>query len=178
MSEAFIVGLFCGLGLVALIGFLIGFFAQKARKEKGIPPAEYDERQELIRHRGYRLAYKSLIIYLLAYTVLDAFGVKWCYTWSGMFLGILFSLMVFVIYCIYKDAYFRVSDRPGFYAALFAALGAVNLVCGLVIPDMKGMERDPLLGLEDVNFVVGGFILIIFVNVLIKLHLDRRSDER
>jgi len=48
---------------------------------------------------------------------------------------------------------------------------------GLVVPGIKGLEKDPLLGIEDVNFMVAGFIFIIFINVLVKLWLDKRQER-
>lgn len=173
MSTAYIAGVICGVLAVAVVCW----FLMKLRKEKGVPDAEYDERQEALRGKGYKLAYISLAAYLAAYALLESMEIYWCKPTAGLFLGILFSAAVFVIYCIYNDAYFRVSDKPGFYVILFAALGVVNILVGLVVPPLKGIEASPLIGLEDVNFIVGVFVLIIFINVLIKLQLDKRTDE-
>lgn len=173
MSTAYYAGVVCGVLAVAVICF----FLMKFRKAKGVPDARYDERQEALRNRGFKLAYISLVVYLAVYAILDSTEISWCRPGAGLFLGVLLSVMIFIIYCIYNDAYFRVSDKPGFYVILFAALGIVNILVGFVVPPLKGIEASPLLGLEDINFVVGVFTLIVFINVLVKLHLDKRADE-
>lgn len=173
MSFAYYAGVVCGIAVVALVGFIIGFAVKKKQKA----PAEYDERQEAVRGRGFKYGYVALAAFLAVYILLDALEVYWCHTGAGLLLGIFISLTVFVVYCIYKDAYFTVSDRPGFYVILFAVLSAVNLGCGLVVPGLKGLEKDPLLGIEDINFMVAGFLFIIFINVLVKLYIDKRAGE-
>lgn len=177
MSKAYIAGIVCGLVLVAVVGFIIGFARGFARKKRQQSTAEYDERQEAVRGRGFKYGYVSLVAYLAVYALQDALEIYWCRLGAGLFLGFLLSVTVFVIYCIYKDAYFRVSDRPGFYAVLCALLAAANLVCGLVVPGLKGIEKEPMLGIEDINFMVAGFVFIIFINVLVKLWLDKRAEE-
>lgn len=173
MSTAYYAGVVCGILAVAVIFF----FLMKFRKAKGVPDAKYDERQEALRNRGYKFAYVSMVAYLALYVLLDSMEINWCVPGVGIILGILLSAVVFIIYCIYNDAYFRVSDKPKFYVILFAALGIINIGVGFVVPPLKGIEASPLLGIEDMNFVVGVFTLIIFVNVLVKLHLDKRDDE-
>lgn len=173
MNFAYYAGIICGIAAVAIVGFIIGF----ALKKKQRAPAEYDERQEAVRGKGFKYGYVALVAYLAVYGLLDALGIYWCHTGAGLFFGFLISVTVFLVYCIYKDAYFTVSDKPGFYVILLAVLAAANLVCGFVVPGLKGLEKDPLLGIEDINFMVAGFIFIIFINVLVKLRMDKRADE-
>lgn len=173
MSKAYIAGIVCGLLLVFAVGFIIGFVKKKKQKA----PAEYDERQEAVRGKGFKYGYVALVAYLAVYCLLDVLEIYWCSTGAGLFFGFLISATVFLVYCIYKDAYFTVSDKPGFYVILLAVLAAANLVCGFVVPGLKGLERDSLLGIEDINFMVAGFILIILANVLVKLHMDKRAGE-
>ncbi len=173
MNFAYYAGIICGIAAVAIVGFIIGF----ALKKKQRAPAEYDERQEAVRGKGFKYGYVALVAYLAVYGLLDALEIYWCHTGAGLFFGFLISVTVFLVCCIYKDAYFTVSDKPGFYVILLAVLAAANLVCGFVVPGLKGLEKDPLLGIEDINFMVAGFIFIIFINVLVKLRMDKRAEE-
>ena len=78
---------------------------QRANKKK------HDERQRIEQGRACTYAYITLIFYLLCYIFLEKIiGIVWCELTFGLFLGIAFSLSVFLAYCVFQDAYFSVNN--------------------------------------------------------------------
>lgn len=171
MNTAYIAGMVCGVLAVALVCYVVASIGKKAGKVQD----EYDERQRAIRDRGFRFAYLTLIGYLAVFFFVDSLGVVWCETGGGIFLGVIVSLLVHIVYSIYNDAYFKVSDSPRRFVILFAGVGIGNILIGIgrrIHGDIEG-----LLSYGDMNLIVGVFIMVAVVNILVKMQLDKRRAE-
>ena len=172
MNTAYIAGIVCGVLAVALICWIIA----RINKKKGNVSKEYDERQRAIRDKGFRYAYLTLVGYMLLIALLHALDVFSGDVGGWLFIGVILSLTVHVVYSIYKDAYFRVSDSPRSYIVLFGVLGPINLVVGAV-KRITGEVEGAFPTYGDLNLIVGVMVVIVAVNILIKLKLDRHSEE-
>ena len=170
MNVAYIAGVMCGVLVVGIVCWLL----LRSRKKGTGTNNEYDERQQAIRNECIRYAYVTLVCYLAAYLFLDSLGVKWCELGGGIFIGIVISLMVHVIYSIYKDAYFRVSDKPKSYVALFTFVGIVNLALG-ILRRVNG-DSSGLVGYGDINLIVGIMLIIVMANIFVKMRLDKKAE--
>lgn len=178
MSASYYAGLVVGVIAAVVVCFLYAKFIKRRGKNAG-----YDERQEAVRGRAYKWAFVVLVAYLAVYAWLEEVAeLRWCETGAGLLVGVLLSATVFMVICIYKDAYFSVSDRPRAFVIAFGVLAAANICCGIAIrlwklPDIYSGEGSFLLSFDDVNLVVGAYLLVIWVNILVKLRLDRRETE-
>lgn len=170
MNTAYIAGIVCGV-LVALICYVIFHVAQKAGKAH----AEYDERQQAIRDKGFRFAYLTLIVYMLVFAILNIFELITGDLSAWLFIGVIISLLVHIIYSIYNDAYFKVSDSPKSFTILFSVVGVSNIVLG-VMKRVNGEVTEPFPSYGDLNGIVGVMLLVAVVNILIKLHLDKKAE--
>lgn len=171
MNTAYIAGIVCGLLLVLLVCWLISLKGKKT----GVQKKDFDERQRAIRDRGFRLAYLTLVGYIAVYLFVESLDVVWCEAGGGLFLGALLSALVHVVYSIYNDAYFTVSESPKSYLMIFGFVSIVNIVFG-ILRRLNGGVEGPL-SYGDMNLMVGVFLLIVVVNVLIKIALDKRESE-
>ena len=98
------------------LGFLIGFFAVViifliiaiVLKCKNNNATEYDERQLIARNAAYKYAFSTLVCYCVLCGILDVAEIRWAETAIQMFLGMFLSVTVFVVICIFKDAYFGI----------------------------------------------------------------------
>ena len=110
----YILGFLAGLAAVALVRLLAG---KRYKREH-----TYDERQMAARGVAYRLAYGTLVGYLMLDALAQNLWGPWTETGVDLFLGIFLSVLVFILACIRHDAYFTLHQKPGTYLTLFAAV--------------------------------------------------------
>ena len=81
-------------------------------KNQVFKKSKYDERQRAEQGKAFQYAYITLLCYLIMWMAADKlFGTDWCEMTFGLFLGIGFSVSVFLAYCIFRDAYFSVGEH-------------------------------------------------------------------
>ena len=105
-----------GLVLVAIVLLCLGV----TRMEKTAKSSEYDERQQLVRGRGYRLAFWVGFVYLLVSIPMLAgytTGQKKVEPYLLVLCGFMLQNLVFHVYCLLNHA-LPMSRKP-----LFTALG-------------------------------------------------------
>lgn len=172
MNTAYVAGTVCGVLAVALVCWLIS----RINKKNGAEKKDYDERQQAIRDKGFRFAYLSLLGYMAVFALLHSLDIITGNVSGWLFVGVILSLLVHIVYSIYMDAYFRVSDSPRSYIILFAILGAINIIYG-VLKRMNGEVEGTFPAYGDMNAIIGVMLLITLVNILIKLAIDKRSED-
>ena len=113
---------------VGLIGVLVVFFI--IWKVKGnVSKGHYDERQELLRGRGYKYAFFTVMGLLSAYLVADGMGLMEIlpFTSAAMAFAILIiGVLVYALYCIKNDAYFGVGMNKKSYVILLLFVVGIN----------------------------------------------------
>ena len=110
--------------------------------ERNFPTEKFDERQQLVRGRGYRLAYWLGFVYLLiSIPLLVGYteGQKRVEPYLLVFCGFMLQNLVFHVYCLLNHAELPMSQKP-----LFTALGF--LVCGILWlgNSYNAQQRNPL----------------------------------
>lgn len=174
MNTAYVLGVVCGIAVVALIAFVIGFILKKAQKTT----PKYDERQEAVRGKVFKASYFTLLIYLLVWGSFDVItGIVWCDTYTGIFIGAVLSVLVFAISSIFSGAYFRVGDKPGTFIGIFAFLGLVNLALGITRAVYGQIIVDGKLTHNCISLLVGIMCLVAVAAIIIKLWIDKRAGE-
>ena len=172
MNTAYIAGIVCGVLAVALVCWLIS----RINKKTGVEKRNYDERQQAVRDKGFRYAYLTLLGCMALLAVLHSLDIVTGNVSGWLFVAVIVSLLVHIIYSIYNDAYFRVSDSPKSFIALFSVLGLTNIALG-IMKRINGEVEGVFPAYGDLNAVIGAMLLIAVVNILIKLWLDKRSEE-
>ena len=162
MSLPFAIGFTVGIAMVAVV-----LFIAKRKNTK----CEYDERQIAMRGLAYKAGFITFILCEVAVFFAEILMSKPLVLFESGVLSlsiILFSLLVFVIVAIFKDAYFSpnkpMSKR---WFIVMVLLGIVTLLRGLT----KGDVWFKVLNLE-----VGGFVLIIMLCIVIKMLISKRAD--
>ena len=129
-----------GIMLAVLAGIVLLCLAV-SRMEKTAKSGEFDERQQLVRGRGYRLAYWVGSAYLLvSIPMLVGYteGQKTVEPYLLVLCGFMLQNLVFHVYCLLNHA------RPMSRKPLFTALGF--LVCGFLwlSSSYNAQKRNPL----------------------------------
>ncbi len=95
----------------------------------GVTKGKYDERQELIRGRGYKYACFTLLALLLIYMAGDATGfiAKLPLTSTALiFTIIMCGTLVYAVYCIVNDAYLSMGTNLRNYTILILMVILLN----------------------------------------------------
>lgn len=174
-SFAYIAGFVVGLLLVAVVGVIFARFAHTdgARKPK------FDERQELVRGRGYKYAFFTLIIYQMLYAaVKTGFGWAVLDDITGMFVGLFLSIAVYACYAIWHDAYFALNEKRRYYIGLFAAVTVLNAVIGIGHVARGEFVMDGVVRFSNsLNLMCAVLFLVILAVLLLKEIASRREED-
>lgn len=162
-----------GLLFAAALFAVVSVMEKKQKQER-----RYDERQLQARGRAYQAAFFSLLGYCVVAGMLSlCLEREICSAYTAMFIGVFFSVGVFVVKCIFSEAYFAVGERPGYWLALSALVAAVNIVVVLInLHDGKAIIENGVLTEHSINLGCGILFVAIFAAMLIKTLKDRASD--
>ena len=174
-SFAWLAGFVVGLLLVAVLCFLFGrkFYTDGSRKPR------YDERQELVRGRGYKYAFFTLLVYQLLYAVLKtAFGWTVLDEMTEMFIGLYLSIGVYACYAIRHDAYFALNEKRWNYILLFAAIAVINAVV-TVVNILRGefVVDGAISYTSSMSLLLAALFLAVLAALLVREIVSRREDE-
>lgn len=170
-SYAWIAGFVVGLLLVAVVGVVFARFAHTDGKRK----PKFDERQELIRGRGYKYAFFTLLVYLVAYGVI---GYAWFAPLAGAFLGLVIGVGVYACYTIWHDAYFALNEKRRMYILLDALIFVINAAAGISnVLEGRVMENGVVTGGGSLNLMCAVLFLVVLVALLVKEIASRREED-
>ena len=175
-SISYILGFLCGLVLVVLVALLLRYVF---KKKNGVFCGEYDERQKAVQGCGYKYAYFTLMISVVAGALFDVWtGVKWIELFPFAVLCLWISLCVFVTYCISKDAYVALQAKRKVLILIFAISALVNL--GIALMEIlcgDGIITDGRLNLTSANLVTGAASLQIAIALCVRAVCERVRGE-
>lgn len=173
--DAGVIGGLCGVAtfIVVLIALLL-----VTRKDRSIK-CKYDERQELVRGRGYKYAFFTMIICDAVFIVLneDAGLERYITSSLEMFIAFCVGVAVYASYCIWHEGYFGLNSNPGRRLAVIILLGVMNIVLGIVAWRNGSCFEDGALTYQFSNAVVGILSLWVSVIVALKWMRDKKEDE-
>lgn len=142
---------------------------QRANNKK-----KHDERQRIEQGRACTYAYITLIFYLLCYIFLEKiFGIVWCELTFGLFLGIAFSLSVFLAYCVFQDAYFSINDNKTGAMISVNVIGLAQLLLGIEHIVDGDIIQNGIITDNAINLLFFAVILLLDVFVFIRKRLDK-----
>lgn len=128
MTKDYASGLVVGIVTALIILIVVWKFNKKTMKGK------FDERQELVRGRGYKYACFTMLGLLVADLLIesyDAFEVLPVSRELYIFFMILVGVMVYALYCVRNDSYFGVGTDTRTYRAVMWIVIVCNAVSGI-----------------------------------------------
>ena len=164
-------------GLLISICLTVVFLALITKGKKMQSP-KYDERQELERGRGFKYAFFFLLIYFLllivAFDVTDTVTPDYC---ALIGLGIITGIAIYVVYCIWHEAYFALNQKTIPVMILFGFIGLFNL--GIAIGSYVNgvMIRNGRFGVNILNLYCALLFLAVFVATLLKKFADSHGKS-
>ena len=168
MSNSYAAGLAFGIVTALIIFIIIWKFSKKSMKGK------FDERQELVRGRGYKYASFTMLglitldLLIESYNAFDTLPVP---RTLALFFIILAGVMVYALYCIKNDSYFGVGTDYRTYRAVMWIVIVCNAVSGFS-GLRSGAMADGKLAFGPCASIL---FCIAFVMIMISLSAKQRS---
>ena len=171
MSTSYAAGLAFGIVTALIIVALVWKFSKKSMK------GTFDERQELVRGRGYKYACFTILIMLTLDLFAESFGVFETLPVSrslAIFIMILAGVMVYALYCIKNDSYFGVGTDARTYRAVMWVVIVCNAVSGFSGLRSGVMEGGKLAFGPCASLLFCVAFVIILISLSVK---QRKADE-
>lgn len=175
-----------------LIGAIIGLLIVKLCNKNGKLKSEYDERQELIRMKGYKYAFIGSWVMLGLYVLISYGGVELPFgpITTIVVIGIA-SLMIHVSYAIWHDSYFGRNNNVKKFIIAFCVILIFNVsTLGAILHDYKAAKPSVYVDNGEVTLVErqDGYIIIsiasaillfaALVQCVIKLAIDKKLEAK
>ena len=169
-NRDYMMGFAVGL-VVVIILFVIIWKVNGRAPMKG----EYDERQDLIRGRGYKYAFFSVIGLLAVYMIAEG--------WAGQlpvagsivaFAILLVGVMIYAIYCMRNGAFFGIHNNYKSYRIILIAVVLINALSAYLHIRAGEMIVDGQLTLGPTMQVL---TTICFAVILIAMEMQLRHDR-
>ena len=172
------------------IGFFIGFFVvitisliiAIVLKCKNNHVTEYDERQLIARNTAYKYSFFTLVYYCILCGMLDTFEIKWAETRIQMFLGMCIAVTVFVVICIFKDAYFGIEKGKSnirtflFLSVILTIIQMFSFLFNIFI-EKDSIITDGMLNSEVTPLLCAVAFLIMIIATVIKIVISKKERE-
>ena len=163
MSTSYIIGFAIGI-VITLIMILV---VMKVAKGFGLSVCgKYDERQEGVKNKGYRLAFYVMIFYYMCLMVVSMAELPVPMPYL-IFLGIVVSVLSYAVYCIIKGAYIGYNQNMK-KVVIMLIPAVINIAEGTTVT-----ER-----FFNVNLLCATMLLVVIIASLIKAGIDKRTGER
>ncbi len=171
-SEFYWMGV--ALGFLFVISILALFkFMKRDRPLK----CKYDERQELVRGRGFRYAFFVWLIYGIwdvffgeSLTVLAEHSII-------TFCGICLGCFVYAAYAIWNDGYFALNEKPWRVVLVFVGLAVVDFALAGIQIGRGDMQRDGRIAICATNLISGVTLLMVVAVVVVKNLYKKRQED-
>ena len=161
---------------VLLLSVVLSLVLMKSIHGDGNALPKYDERQKVVRGRGYMFAfYITLIIYCAIPFTLQDDAKK--YLGDMLFFGpALLGILIHVSYCIWQNAYVELNTEFKKCVSVITATSILNLWLGLLAIADGRMVKEGALQFPALSVMVGVVGMLIVIEMIVKRALDKRGD--
>lgn len=165
---------------VAAVAIIIAVMILIGKKNSG-KNRHFDEMQLKIRAEGYRIGFFVTLIGLFIMTLLteltDIFG-KMIAPSVSMWIAGFAGLTVFVVYCIFKDAFYSIGQNRKSYMILCVCIILANGIGAVGQLKERELSGDGLFTFSSCsNLICAACFLIILVSLFIKEAVSRKEVE-
>ncbi len=162
--------------LIALLLFAVILALLNRNKGRN---KDFDERQTLVRGRGYKYGFCTLLLAIAVILAMITFDVlPRELTFFSLCAALFLGLFVFCAYNIWHDAFFGLHQKPGTYLLICLAVMLANLLWP-VISLIEGASLRSLLAPSACpNLLFAVLFFLIALTILGKLLADRKEAAK
>ena len=172
MNLARSAGVAIGILIGLIIAVIIIRFANTNHKMK----TEYDERQQEIRGRGYRLAFYAMMICEIIMFVLEIGNIPLpIEPYLAHFITIIVGAMALGSYCIWNDVYWGLNTNRKRYIVIFIAAALLNAIPVFGAASDGTLLVDGKFSTPLVNILVLIMLLVFGIELIAKEIVDRNA---
>ena len=174
MNTTVSVGMAFGLMVGLVIAVILMKFANKDHKVK----SQYDERQEMIKGRGYKYSFYTMLFMEVIVMLLEMSGIELpIESYLVHMIAILIGALVLCVHSIWNGVYWGLNNNRRSYTIIIVIAVILKL-----IPVIAAVTRDSLSGhginsIPVLNLIVLVWMAIIGVAALAKKCVDARNGE-
>lgn len=174
MNEGMLAGVVCGV----IVGIILVMLIFKMTKKDGSMKCKYDERQNQVRGWGFKYGFYTLIIYDMAYGMIDMVIEKpFIESYAAMFIGMMLAVSVYVAYCIKNEGYYALNENPKRVTIAFVILGVLNAAMGIWECVDGNMIEEGVLTARCTNLLCGLIFLVLAAVTFVKWRENEREAE-
>lgn len=174
MGTDRLAGLLTGFAIgCVLIAFLLKFANRNHRMK-----TEYDERQQVLRGRGYMYAFYTMLMYEVLMVGIKVGEISLPIPdYILHFAGLITGCVVLAGYCIWNDVYWGLNNNYKRYGIVFALLAVFNAFPVIGALTSGELVVDGMLNLPFLNLLVLVMMLILGIMMLVKRTTDKGAEE-
>ncbi len=160
-----------------VLGLIICFIIFKAANKDHKARTEYDERQQGIRGRGYRVAFYTAMILEALMLALDFGGLSLPFEPYQADAAVIFiSCTVLACYVIWHGAYWGLNNDRGRYYITLGAAVLLNAFPVVMTAVRGGLTENGKLSPVFLNLLALAMLAVIGIVMLIRARLDRNAE--
>ncbi len=136
----------------------------------------YDERQVLVRGKGFRLGYMVMCGMNLVYGCFLYGFTKSIVSPQFVALSIVFlGILVYAVYCIFNDAYLQVGQKSGKWIGITLLVIASNLISFFMNKE-QGLNVNGFATGKSLNLMIVVVFSVVLISFIIKKLIDRSES--
>ena len=160
-----------------MVGILLAVILIKAANRDGRFKTEYDERQEVVRGKGFKYSFYTMIILSGVKICLEAGEIELPIHRAVQAFGFMaICVLVYVTYAIMNDAYFGLNNKIDRYILIFAILAVVQTASAVAQGISGELIVDGILGFGGCSIVCAFLFVWIFALMIIKKATDGKEE--
>lgn len=165
--------LFSVFAVIVLIALILTVFRLMQGEKKS---KQYDERQLLVRGKGYQCGFLSLCICLMLVMLAEGiWGLDTSYV--GACVCLFVGLTTYAVYCVWNDAFLAIGQKPGYYMILCAVIVVCNSLGPVSHWKEGGSLEEMLHSVVCMNLMCGLCFLAVGITIAIKMRRDRTEES-
>ncbi len=171
-SPLIMIGAFIAIFVITIILVIVG----KKAKTDSLP--EFDERQEIIRGKGFKYGFFTILISLALALLLDSANMLPMMHSSLLYtLSIFAGLFVFAEYCAWNEAYFALNQNSNYIVIYTSLIGVFNLIIFVMNVIRGNLFADGKLTVSFLNLICALLFLSLFVTCAIKKSINAKEES-
>lgn len=169
LKVAFVIGLAVGLLVVAI--------CVAASKKGDEVKNQFDERQELVRGKGFKYGFFTMMLSNAALLCLKILEIPLFSNMEvAMTASIVIGVSVFASYCIWNDGYFALNENRKSLLIMFGLIGALNLVIGIGNVFAGVIIENGAFTFRSTNLFCALMFIVVFIMLLLKQIKDGKEE--
>lgn len=169
-------GFFIGFLTVWIIFFIKMVYEYK---KNGVKNDDYDERQQFVRYRGYKLGFYVIVLFLVCVCLIEGIANRHFIDTDALtIIGICLSVGVHVTYCIWNEGYFPVKNNRKSFIIMALATAVLYIFFSIEAVKEGKIVVDGVITGKCGNIACAVLFTFICIVALTKFAIEKKEDEQ